>query len=159
MRKHNSIKNFVYATIFLGTFFLPAILFASSLKEGKKIEKAEQSPSTPQELIVRPRVEYKAGDLKDPFQGYKSASGKAMAEKAIVLPKLEISGIVWGSDIPQAIINGRVVKIGDVIENAHIVDINKNGIDIFFEGRQFNLKAPAYSHLEQFKQKREGDEP
>jgi hypothetical protein len=46
------------------------------------------------------------------------------------LPRLNIEGMIWNTPMPQAIINGRIVRIGDIIEGVKIVKIEKQGITI-----------------------------
>lgn len=52
------------------------------------------------------------------------------------MPKLDISGIIWGGDTPTAFINDRPYKIGDSVEDAKIVDIDKNGVHFVFDNRK-----------------------
>lgn len=54
-------------------------------------------------------------------------------------PDLKISGLVWNTSRPQAIVNDRVVDVGDVIEEAKIVSIRRDGIKIEFKGQNFDL--------------------
>jgi hypothetical protein len=56
-------------------------------------------------------------------------------------PVLKIEGLVWGGRLPQAIINQKVVKIGDIIEGAQIVDINREGVTLIFNNSQYNLPS------------------
>jgi len=116
-------------------------LFALSpqMEEIKKIEALEKAKPLPP---LRPRIEYQAKNLRDPFQGLK-ITGSTVAVAKAAPPALTIQGIVWGGSLPQAIINNKVVKIGDTIEEARIIDINKDGVTIFFGGRQYNLASPA----------------
>ena len=123
-------------------------VFADTLREINKLEGPVEQKAA-EELIVRPRVEYGAQGFKDPFRGYRKKTVDGVDTKSITLPSLVIQGVVWGSETPQAIINNKVVKPGDTIENVHIVDITKKGIDVMFEGRQFNLPAPASSNFGQ----------
>ncbi len=101
------------------------------------------------ETIIRPKVEYKAEVLKDPFRGFRKKETKKIntvsesKTTAKPLPALTVQGIVWGGQTPQAIINNKVVKVGDTIENVEIIDITKNGVDVFFEDQEYNLPAPA----------------
>lgn len=60
-------------------------------------------------------------------------SGFASGDK-LPLPVLRIEGLVWNTSMPQAIVNGKVVKMGDVIEGVKIVKIDKEGILIEFHG-------------------------
>ncbi len=89
-------------------------------------------------------------DLPDPFlnQSAKDATLKEVyipveEVKDIPLPPLVIQGLLWGGEFPQAIINNKVVKIGDTIEEARIVEINKNGVILLFAGRKFPLSISA----------------
>lgn len=48
------------------------------------------------------------------------------------MPNLTISGLVWNTDRPQAIINGQIAGIGDTISGIRILDIQKTGITVLF---------------------------
>ena len=54
-------------------------------------------------------------------------------------PAVTISGVVWNSDRPQAIINGQVVDVGDKISEMEIVSISKSQIDVLYLGEKFTL--------------------
>ena len=45
-------------------------------------------------------------------------------------PELTVSGLVWNTTRPQAIINGQVVSVGDTVDNWIITGISKTGIEI-----------------------------
>jgi hypothetical protein len=55
-------------------------------------------------------------------------------------PRLVINGLVWNTKQPQAIINERVVTIGDTIENSEVINIHKEGVDILFANKLFTIK-------------------
>ncbi|MBU4346471.1 MAG: hypothetical protein KKH29_04000 [Candidatus Omnitrophica bacterium] len=106
--------------------------------------------------VLEPRhIEYRAGDLRDPFESLKkeepieepalapTPAPKEQIIKAVQLPDLVIQGVIWGGRLPQAIINNKVVKIGDTIETVEIIDINKEGIIISFENKEYNLSSLA----------------
>ena len=57
-----------------------------------------------------------------------------------VLPSVTISGLIWNSDRPQAIINGQVVDIGDTVNEMKIVRIEKDGIDLSYQGAIMTVK-------------------
>lgn len=116
-------------------------------------------------IKARPNLEYKAGDLRDPFQEYPIEEEKIEVipgveapkpEEVVTPPALTIQGIIWGGRFPQAIINNKVVRIGDVLEEAEITDISKDGVIITFKNRQFNLSSPAAVKLEGLQKKSEG---
>jgi len=112
---------------------------------------SEAVPETLPEVSLRPNIEYKAQDLKDPFQPPREEKKPEEEPKTeitpevipeIPLPSLEIQGLVWGGNLAQAIINKKIIRIGDMIEGARIIDINKEGIIISFNKREYNLPSP-----------------
>ena len=129
-----------FKIIRLSLLFLPAIALAGIIfAQG-------DSAGRPQEGIVVPSVEYKAESLKDPFLEY-GKKQEASPDKAAVqvkpLPALTVQGIVWGGPIPQAIINRKVFAVGDVIDEAKITRIDKEGIELFYAGRTYLVSSPA----------------
>jgi len=55
-------------------------------------------------------------------------------------PLLKISGLVWNSNRPQAIINKIIVNINDQIEGWTITNISKEGVTIRSETREVMIK-------------------
>lgn len=60
-------------------------------------------------------------------------------KEVIKPPILNISGLVWNSDMPQAIINSKILNLGDTIDNAVITNINESGIEILYRGAKFTV--------------------
>jgi len=112
-------------------------------------------------VSLRPPLEYDAGKERDPFgdapQSEKSSGldGQA-ATQALPLPSFNIQGLLWGGRLPQAIINGKVVKVGDVIEGAQITEIKKEGIVLFYDNRNYTLRSPAIVKFENMQNKSQG---
>ena len=133
---------------FIGYVLFPASAFAATANtEINKLEATEKV--VPQ--VVRPVVRYTQSDKKDPFRGYRKKLRTASdlgPVKEIQPPVMTIQGLIWGTTTPQAIIDGKIVKIGDVVSDAHIVDITKQGVEIMFEGRRFNVPAPALKNVQ-----------
>jgi len=50
------------------------------------------------------------------------------------MPSIKITGLIWNSQLPQAIINGQIVNIGDKIGDAQIIDIRQSAVDFSFNG-------------------------
>lgn len=98
-------------------------------------------------VIARPVVEYKSGKLRDPFQPVVTSEEKKVTpDKKVDLKqprfdfgKLKVQGIIWGGRIPQAIINDQVLTVGDTIEGAEILNIDKKGITLSSNGALNNL--------------------
>jgi hypothetical protein len=119
----------------------------------RQIQSQEATLSTVQGGSIK--IEYTAETLKDPFQ----EEMREVKEEPIQtgpLPSLTVQGIVWGGAFPQAIINSKVVKIGDTIEEARIIEISKDGIIVVYGNKKYNLSAPAVTQAENFQKKAEG---
>jgi hypothetical protein len=133
-------------------FFKGYAIATSEFREIEKLTNEERKGL--EEEIERPQLEYNGEGLRNPFKklveniNIKSAStqvtpepgGKSMKS---LLPQLNIQGIVWGGEFPQAIINNKVVKIGDSIEGCVVKDINKKGVTLLFGGFEYNLPPPS----------------
>jgi len=106
--------------------------------------------------LTKQKVEYHAEGIRDPFKPLKIELEEATSEEETTqtLPDLKIQGVVWGGSLPQAIINNKVVKVGDTIEKAKVIDINKDGITVLFSGRKYNIYSPAAADLQEVKKKK-----
>ena len=145
--KSTIIIYFSFGFIF-NIFTGKALASQGDFEEMKKIEE-ELSPKAPRMSIERPKVEYVAKDLRDPFNPGGLTQEKAPEQKFQKTemhkeepPSLSVQGLVWGGSLPQAIINHKVVKEGDTVEGAKIIKIDKEGITVFFKGGQYNLGNP-----------------
>ena len=92
------------------------------------------APERFQPVIPQPETEPK---VKTPARPKPTIQPKEI----VPLPDLIVSGIIWNSDRPQAIINGYVVDIGDIILDIKITDILKTGIKGEFHGRTITIKT------------------
>lgn len=117
------------------------------------------------DTVTLPGIEYKSEGLRDPFEGVfkkEPAINKEYADRPvqesiqIPPPALTVQGIIWGGKIQQAIINDKLVKIGDTIEEAQVSSISKDGVEIIFKNRTFKLPSPAAVQLQSLKISPEG---
>lgn len=81
----------------------------------KKKEERPAAPQTPQ-LPVQP-----------------------IQQAPVVPPSLIITGLVWGSARPQAIIENTVVDVGDEIKGVKITGINQSGINFLYQDKYFTV--------------------
>jgi type II secretory pathway component PulC len=145
-------KGKVIVSLFIAAFscwVFTSHLFAADLDSVKEeLEKQQDSGSDSggSGIIQRPNVEYASEGLRDPFQGSIRKEDSSNKETPVEvtqaerpLPSLTIQGVVWGGDFPQAIINNKVVKAGDNIEGAQIIEINKDNIILFYANQQYKL--------------------
>lgn len=119
----------------------------------------QQEPSLSIGLAESDKVEYKSESLTDPFQEPKMEEKKKKEEppeppkpfEIRPLPPLEIQGIIWGSTMPLAIINNKVLKIGDTVGEVKIKEIAKGKVTVLFGNQEYilstvtptgNLKGP-----------------
>jgi len=61
----------------------------------------------------------------------------------VKLPVLKVQGLIWGGNFPQAIINNKVVRVDDEVDGAKIVSIEKDGLWVSFNDKQYNLSSPV----------------
>ncbi len=117
------------------------VCFAQSFVGAEKTVSA-QSP----DQLLRPKVDYSAQGLRDPFMGKGGQSGTGEEVNPVEkkpLPALTVQGVIWGGNFPQAIINNKVLKVGDTIEGVKIKAIAKEGIIVLFEGSESAISSPA----------------
>lgn len=62
-----------------------------------------------------------------------------------VMPTLVLSGTLLSKDNSRAIVNGKVLAVGDEIEGVKIIDILRGEVDVFFEGEYFVIKLGSNS--------------
>ena len=62
-------------------------------------------------------------------------------EPEIVAPEFVVSGVIWNTSKPQAILNNQVVAIGDKIEGATILGIDSKNIEIEFNGKHVTVST------------------
>jgi hypothetical protein len=93
--------------------------------------------------VARPNVTYKARGLRNPFERPnkkgQDAGARSDSQKDKAFPNLSVQGVIWGGKFPQAIINNKVIKVGDTLEDVDIVSIDKEGVTVLFEGVERKL--------------------
>jgi len=111
-------------------------------------------------VVLRPVIEYSSEDLRDPFSNLFQLA-KEKKEQSIQAsqesidpqrpkPNLEnfkVQGVIWGSKFPQAIINNKILGVGDLIDGVEIVSIEKKGVALSFGGMVANLAAPGNTDI------------
>lgn len=152
MRKTKYIAVPAYSLIvFISILFITDVFaIETKLTEIKRLEEANKMVVLP--AITRPKVEYNAEGLRDPFESQIPQESVPVVEAEVSgtqeiagkpLPPLVIQGVIWGGSLPQAIINNKVVKAGDIIEGVRVISIDKAGITLLFEDKQYKLLSPA----------------
>ena len=107
-------------------------------------------------VVLRPVVEYSSGDLRDPFgnlfelnkkkdeQNIQVSQEGVNPEVAVLSAEsFKVQGVIWGGKFPQAIINNKILKVGDLIDGVEVMEIDKTGISLSSAGGIINLPAPG----------------
>lgn len=144
--------NFFPAVILVGAFFLGIFpQDASALqKEYQLLKRLDEEEAAQVSLkpVSRPKAEFNALG-KDPFRSpieKKIVDRQGMQQQQQQqqsFPALTVRGIIWGSSLPQAIINDKVVKVGDTVDGVTVEGIEKSGVSVSFAGAIYELSAPA----------------
>lgn len=131
----------------LAIFFCFFLFFAvQNILADNEIE--NKSANTP-DIIFRPKIEFTARGLRDPFKDYVTTEEISIGEKiegskeneVFNPPALKIEGMIWGGIKPCAIINGEVKKEGEDIAGVTILKIGKEGLELLYEGKKYNLPS------------------
>ena len=65
---------------------------------------------------------------------------EVLAQEDNALPALELSGIIWDESSSLAIINGKILSVGDTVsEDVTIKEINKSSVTILFQDQEYVL--------------------
>ena len=104
------------------------------LSEDKRIEQI----APPRGELDTEHALLKKDPLKDLLQLYLYKTRVVQTEEKVTipLPELTIEGIIWNSDMPQAIVNGKIVRIGDIVKDVEIIDIERNGVVVGYNGEK-----------------------
>lgn len=136
-------------------FFVASLLFAANPARGEEKTLSGSSMMA----NIRPKIEYVTEAAKEPFLDYftkkepvtqvtvetEGAAAVAPEEPKPKpsLPSLTVQGIIWGGSVPCAIINNKVVKQGDSIKEVKLIKIEKERIEVLYQGWNYSLSSPA----------------
>lgn len=118
---------------------------AQLVKPNKPAQKTESKEKAEENAIL---IKYTGGETnKDPFglpmslvKIISNPSRKGEEPSAVVLPVMNIQGIIWNKKMPQAIINNGVKKVGDLIEKFEIQEITREAVVLFYKGKTYKVK-------------------
>lgn len=98
---------------------------------------------------LRPsKISYTGRGFRDPFDNSRiiklpSRLEPVRTEEVISeldLSSMKITAMIWDSPRPQTIINGVIYEVGDEIMGAKIMKIDKEGVHLFFKGKEYLLR-------------------
>lgn len=99
-------------------------------------KKEEPKPPAPAAADIPQRPAISIQPVEQPGRGER----KSPPPVEIPLPALNVTGLIWNTDRPQAIVNSQIVDVGDTILDARIIAITKTGIDVLFNGKKFFIR-------------------
>ena len=102
-------------------------------KEEPKPEPAVQPPVEPPPVVVVPPPEPPKPEPPPIVQPPKE-------EEKVVFPALNLTGIIYNTVNPQAIINNNVVSVGSQIEGVEVTAIDKNGVQVTSKGQSTTVR-------------------
>lgn len=96
------------------------------------------------------QTNYAGGGMRDPFESQlpeakpeKTPEEIALPEKENPPPVITVESIVAGGPVPQVIVEGKIFRIGDVINGATIKSITKDGLEMLFEDKPLFFPSPS----------------
>ena len=160
----------IVAWCIAGSYAYAAV--SSTLKEISDLEAKQESGSiAPQEdLLAKPQLEYTSSNLRDPFENLLEKEKEQQQQvvqhnkpqmimqpmKVKPLPEIKLNGVMWGGLTPQAIINNKVVKVGDIIDGMKILSISKSGIKVLYMNSEHTISTPAAKNIQDIKESKGG---
>ncbi|MFY9402757.1 MAG: hypothetical protein WAQ07_05065 [Candidatus Omnitrophota bacterium] len=108
---------------------LSLVFIAKTIIHIVKISKAAQPSLIPEPITIEPTVEITPQDkIEEP----------TLIEEPLE-PELTLNGVYFQGNERYALINNRVVKPGDTIQNAKVKEINLEKVSLDFEGKVITL--------------------
>ncbi|MFH0940653.1 MAG: hypothetical protein V1840_02215 [Candidatus Omnitrophota bacterium] len=147
---YKNIKTFIICPCMLAmiTFFIGmpyAYPQVENTKEAALEQNISASPVDDEQGSKNPFQPYTPLDEEPAVQEIYGAGGSLDASSGASEDKfdyssLRVTGSVWGNNMPKAIINDQVMGIGDVVNEAKILNITKDGILFEFKDKQYLMK-------------------
>jgi hypothetical protein len=162
-----SKDNFISKVEAIGQKIETQNLLDDNLKKAKEMELENQSQQLGVEKEILRKLENlrdpfqhqlpipKDEPIKKPLPGHNEPSKEPPAINPQPIPQnpaqpvppplpqpgqYVLSGLIWDSDKPQAILNGKIVGIGDVIDQWTITRISRDGIQMTRQNQTFSVE-------------------
>ena len=98
-----------------------------------------QLPKPIVEPPVSVKVEPASRETYTPPVAFEPSPQHEPERPPVIPPTLDIQGLVWNTHRPQAIINDQIFEIGDTIAQAKIIGVEKSGVKIIYQEKEFLL--------------------
>ena len=142
----NTRKKILYAAL-IAAIVWGVYNFVPSSKTGtvtdSKPAVSRKAPVTASSSTVRIDKSFNVADMKlkewgtDPFK----AGNRKKAKNKTIQKVWKLSGIVFNDTNPLAIINGKSIGVGDIIEGAKVLKIERKRVVIEYSGNSISLRV------------------
>lgn len=89
-------------------------------------------------------VEYTAGSLRDPFSDLtppQVVSSTLGEDIPALVSALQLQGVVVGTGESRAIIDGKIVRVGNKLKIGEVANISKEGVTVSYNGVNYFKRA------------------
>ena len=115
--------------------FLSTILFILAAFSGVKAETGYAQEDPFESQLPKPQTPI--------VENVTEAPAPLPVEEVINPPSVSVTSLIAGGPAPQAIINGKIMRVGSEIDGAVISGITKEGIEITYKGKNFSYPSPS----------------
>ena len=133
----------------VGVIFLIFMLIASAaqrIHKRKKISTNMNTKSAPflSQTISFGRSKLKESAIKEGWGRDPFFPGSSSIASDSNLAGLALDGILWGSDNPYAIINNDIVTVGDIVDDAMVLEINEDNVIVEQDDERYILRVSSF---------------
>lgn len=157
MKFDTFLFGFIFLTVILGVSFGEAAIKSPQEPMDVVLNHNPFKPQLPEKIIEekpQPSQKQKAEPTKSIQKSTSQPAPPTPEAQQIQLPSLIISGLIWDSDRPQAIINNQIIDIGDRIEDMLVIAIRKQEIDVEYQNKIITIDAQKEQMNEPKKKKK-----
>jgi len=136
-------KSLVYllsaAAVIWAVYSYPGFDKQPEIRQSDTIQTAGKT-SIRQAIDIRTDIEALSDESwgKDPFREYLKTRTGARDRKINSL-RWSLSGILFSKDTPLAFVNGRSVRVGDFVDRARVIEIQRKAVILDHKGKQITL--------------------
>lgn len=109
------------------------------IPEAARPEIASKVLPSANKLVINVVEKQKLAWGTDPFRHKKAPNVKPTSRAT--KPVWKLGGILYNSTSPVAYINKKAIRVGDIVNNARVVAIDKKSVTLELEGNRFTIKV------------------
>lgn len=136
-----SFKKIVAASMIVLVFFFARQVYGQGNEEPLPLPEPQKNEvQDPEELRDPFRSFMPLEEIPAPVQEQAPVPVESSRDETFDYSSLSVTGLVWGTDKPKAIINGNIYSKGDIVNEAQILEINKEGILFKYKNKEYLMK-------------------